>query len=1008
MSEVATLFDLPDATERRSIETELDTTMLVEAAAGTGKTTSLMKRMVALLAAGLCPIDKMAAVTFTRKATAELRARFQVELERQAEQAAGTEKSRLQAALGRIEQCFIGTIHSFCGRLLRERPIEAGVDVAFEELDEDADYRLRRAAWDQYVAELHAGSDPILRQLEDLGLELGDLEEQCVEYADFPDVGEWPAALCRVDAQLAEDARQALREYAAHMSQVAPTLPRHAGNDQLIALFQELPRRLRHTRLGHLRELMPIVDELHSCKVVLKEWPEGKDQGRRERDRLATFVQTFADPLLEQWRCTRYAPVINVFRGAVKVYDRMRAERGALSYQDLLMKAADLLRDQPHIRTYFRGRFTHLLVDEFQDTDPIQAEVMLLLTADDPHLQDWTECRPVAGSLFVVGDPKQSIYRFRRADIVTYNEVRRIIAACGRVVPLTANFRSLAPLIEWINRISGDLFPAANDYCPEDHKMSPARGGSAQGDCAGVWRLDVPHSRKNDALAYEADAIARIIRDALDRGLTVPRTPKQREEGVPDHVVPGDFLVLTWWRPALVDLAEELQAYGIPVDVTGSAAVNEIDDVALLHTALAAVVEADNPVALVGALRSELFGISDTDLYRFAKAGGRFNYYDEERAQGIKGAAPIAEAFARLRECADWLRQMQPVAAVERIAGHLGLYARATSGHGGGGRAGGLCKAIELLRSAYREQWSAAALVEYLWQLLDPAIWPRERHDGVPVRPHDGKAVRVMNLHQAKGLEAPIVFLADGCGSTGRSPDRHIDRRQGAVRGFLQVRKRGDYGSGPVLAHPEDWARHEREEQCFLDAERDRLFYVAATRAGAQLIVSRPAKSCRWAKIADAIADAAALGKLPAVTPRRLKAEALPLDSAEVFESQQRERWERRAEPTYDVKRAKALAVSGGTPGQRAHPGEHGTEWGVVIHVLLEAAMERRDSDLLPLAAAALREQELDPRRAGEAVELVEAVMESALWKRAATAQKRMAEVPIQWLEHPEGDGVET
>ena len=137
--------------------------------------------------------------------------------------------------------------------------------------------------------------------------------------------------------------------------------------------------------------------------------------------------------------------MIRALRPAMEVYDRRRKEAGGLNFQDLLMKAAALLRDKPVIRRYFRGRFTHVLVDEFQDTDPIQAEVMLLLTADNADEQDWRQCRPVPGSLFVVGDPKQSIYRFRRADIVIYTQVKEIILASGGVVvPLTANFRTIS------------------------------------------------------------------------------------------------------------------------------------------------------------------------------------------------------------------------------------------------------------------------------------------------------------------------------------------------------------------------------------------------------------------------------------------------------------------------------------------------------------------------------------------------------------------------------------
>ena len=142
----------PDQAERNLITSELDKTMLVEAAAGTGKTTAMIARMVALLAAGKCRTDTLAAVTFTRKSTAELRARFQIDLEKAAREAKGEARARLDAAVATVERCFIGTIHSFCARLLRERPVEAGVDVGFQELDDLADARLRQQAWEEHIA----------------------------------------------------------------------------------------------------------------------------------------------------------------------------------------------------------------------------------------------------------------------------------------------------------------------------------------------------------------------------------------------------------------------------------------------------------------------------------------------------------------------------------------------------------------------------------------------------------------------------------------------------------------------------------------------------------------------------------------------------------------------------------------------------------------------------------------------------------------------------------------
>ena len=165
----------PDQAERNLVTSELDKTMLVEAAAGTGKTTAMIARMVALLVAGKCRTDTLAAVTFTRKSTAELRARFQIDLEKAARAAKGEARARLDAAVATVERCFIGTIHSFCARLLRERPVEAGVDVGFQELDEVADARLRQQAWEEYIARLLATDDPILAELEELGIEIRGL-----------------------------------------------------------------------------------------------------------------------------------------------------------------------------------------------------------------------------------------------------------------------------------------------------------------------------------------------------------------------------------------------------------------------------------------------------------------------------------------------------------------------------------------------------------------------------------------------------------------------------------------------------------------------------------------------------------------------------------------------------------------------------------------------------------------------------------------------------------------
>ena len=222
-------------------------------------------------------------------------------------------------------------------------------------------------------------------------------------------------------------------------------------------MLREIERAVGLADTTRPAELMPVLEQMAAARisVVQRNWPGGRDQAKAEEERWNSFVATHATPNVLLWRQHRYGKILRLIQPAVAACERLRHAQGRLNYQDLLMKAAALLRDKPNVRTYFRKRFTHLLVDEFQDTDPVQAEVMLLLAADDPQETDWRRCRPTPGSLFVVGDPKQSIYRFRRADIVTYNRVRDLIEANGGlVVNLWANFRSGPSVVDWVKGVA--------------------------------------------------------------------------------------------------------------------------------------------------------------------------------------------------------------------------------------------------------------------------------------------------------------------------------------------------------------------------------------------------------------------------------------------------------------------------------------------------------------------------------------------------------------------------
>jgi ATP-dependent helicase/nuclease subunit A len=994
--------ELPADNEfRQRILRELDTTMLVEAAAGTGKTTSMVGRMVALLREGKCRIDTLAAVTFTRKSAAELRARFQVELERAAHDESGPASQRLSEALQHVERCFIGTIHSFCARLLRERPMEAGVDINFTELEEADDLIQRESACDEYVTRLYAENSPLLAELSDLGLEVGQLKPAFLDFAQYPDVDEWPALA--VELPDLGPLMGRIDEYVQHMETLAPTFPADRGNDKLMNAYERIPRLARQVDRARQADVMSLVAEFRSVGVVQKEWPGGAKQGKAESMRWETFIADNDTVVLQElWLQRRYATVMRILPLAIEVYAQRHQEAGGLNFQDLLMRAAKLLRANPTIRHYFRSRFTHLLVDEFQDTDPIQAEVMLLLTADDAHEPSWRKCRPVPGALFVVGDPKQSIYRFRRADIVTYTKVKEIIdEAGGAVVPLTTNFRTTAELVNWGNQVFDNVFPAvANTWSPAPRPMDVGRLHEGAGELRGLHLLRVPetHTNNDQAVEYESDFIARTIRRALDAGLTVPRTPRELERGASPKVQPGDFLLVMRLKKHLALYARKLGELGIPHQVTGGSALGQVSELALLAKCLTAATEPENPVALVAVLRGELFGASDADLYAFRQAGGRFDFRAElPEGLAAEHAAVLQDAFARLKRYGQWLRRLPPVAAIERIAADLGLPMRAAAAVGGNVRAGSLAKAFEMLRTAQAELNSTADLAQHLQQLLDDNC----EFDGLPAHPHDAPAVRVMNLHQVKGLEAPIVFLCDPTGNSKHDVELHIDRSGDLVKGYLAICGSSSGWSAPTLAKPVDWERLASDESKFQEAEKQRLMYVAATRAGAQMVIVQREKkdgSNPWSFFAEYLTDCPTLAEPgPQVAPVGAKVMVAPQDVTAAVDDIGR-RWDESAKPSYATAAAKALSLAPSKLHFHATTGEHGTEWGTVIHLLLETALARPDVDLHQLARLTLVEEGLDISEAENAVQLVLRVLGSKILRRAKAASRHLVEIPFQKL----------
>ena len=836
-----------DQDARDRIVRDLDTTFLVEAGAGSGKTRSLVDRMVAVIATGRSSMNGLAAVTFTRKAAAELRGRFQLALERSLrpdEKNFGPdEKNRLRAALRDLEQGFIGTIHSFSARIIRERPVECGIDPEFEEMEDLDDALFRETCWHDYLIEAGLKAEDVLRALEDVGLFPADLRDAFETLSLYPEVEPQGG---RPDPPNFAAIRSKLEELLGRGVAAVPAESPEAGRDEL----QNLMRRLsgRRGRLGFtdpilLMESLELLDR--SPDVKKKCWPD-KAAAESVAAALADFREDVVIPALRAWREYRHDKALAFLRPAVKFYESRRREKSRLNFQDQLLLAAGLLRDNPEVREYFKDRYRRILVDEFQDTDPIQAEVLFFLTGTDTHERDWTRLVPDPGRLFLVGDPRQSIYRFRRADIDIYNLVkRRIEAGGGEVLPLTANFRSLRCIADWVNPIFESTFPAGADgYQAGFARLDAVRPGCA-GAAQGVFKISIPKvawNRGEDIAGLDAARIAGFVAWACAGNLKV----EERGTGA-RPARPEDFLILFRYRKAMDIYARALAAAGVPYDISGSAAFSESDEIGQVVRLLLALKSPDNPVASAAALKGVFFGVSDQELLDFSAAGGTFSF-TSEIAPGVGATTKVRRALQTLRDWWTWTKRYAPSNVLEMVLEASGLLNYLVSSGGDGpGQAGNVLKLVEVVRALETEgTTSFAAVADFVAEWIE-----LDTFGEMNLTPGRRDVVRLMNLHKAKGLEAPVVVLANPVGRKRPEPDKHIVRFAGQAsgrrapsagnrpgpRGHFLFSKKLRWARQPI-SEPAGWAETAEEERKYAEAEEHRLMYVAATRAGDMLVVS--------------------------------------------------------------------------------------------------------------------------------------------------------------------------
>lgn len=942
---------MSDVIARGRIAADLDTNLLVEAGAGSGKTTCLVERMVNLIRRG-DPVERIAAVTFTRKAANELRERFQLGLELARRVTTDArDRERLDAALRDLDNSFLGTIHAFCGRLLRERSLEAGLDPTFEEVDQEALALLREDFFARWLERCRLDDDAALAALERLGIEPQELSDAFGKVVDNPDV-EFP--LTEVPRPGHARCRAMLEAKLAEANDLMPATEPEDGWDNLMKLIRRLHYRARVSDWSELPAFCDAIGDITetNCKPTQKRWGDtkaAKEAAKALQQWFLEFIVGEAATLLRQWREHRYPAVMRFLERAAEAFALERRRTGRLGFQDLLMHAAQLLRTNPAARAALGERFGRLLVDEFQDTDPIQAEVCLLLTSDPAQGDDWRTVEPRAGALFVVGDPKQSIYRFRRADLETYSFVRERMGEFGAVLLLTRNFRSTAPIARFVNAYAAGVFEETETR--HQARFAPMETDREVLPGDGVFYYPVAAERKNeDTLASDAERVASWIAARIEAGT-------QRA---------GDFLILAYLKGAIAVYAEALAARNVPVATTGARLPQE-RELTELRLLLSALADPGNPVLVAAVLEGLFCGCSSADLYAARERGIPFSALHPPSGDG-----PVAEGLARLYR---WhlLAAAQPAdLLLERLLDETGLLPYAASQSLGDGRAGTLLRLVETIREAAAT--GASTLADGI-EAIDRAL---AMDASATLRPGRSDAVRVMNLHQAKGLEAPIVILAAPLKLKEHEPLLHVSRSTDGAEGGIAV-----YGTGDqLLAHPPGWDLMQAEETNFLEAEMDRLRYVAATRPRHQLLIGQLVKDgvladeSAWAPFAEVLDSQGspitmialeAAGREPLRRSGEEIAAAIASTEARLREASRAGFRQRAVTSFVKEERAGWAEQAERTEYDLAPPPELlGRSWGTVVHRAIEAMGRGRAGASLRRFVVALLRPEFPEQSASE------------------------------------------
>ena len=973
-----------DREARATVREALDETLFVQAGAGTGKTRALVDRVVALVLNG-SPIEKIVATTFTERAAAELRERIRTGLEQQMSESAD-KRHVIETAIPSLDRAQISTIHSFCQALLHRHAAEAGIDPSFEVEDEVLAERRFHERWRVFLdgegdnSETAHAIDRALalglttRDIETLASELVQRQELVPHVEDdLPDAPEpdWP----NVSA-----IRQELEGLG--LDRADPDDPLRRKGEELLGVVVSLDYETTDREAALAA----------GARTFETRWGVSSAAAWGGAEVKADVIETatsICDRLRETLRLARSAaladlmPIVLRF---VKADAVERGRRGTLTFDDLIVRTRDLLRDDAQVRFSLRDRYDSMLIDEFQDTDPLQVDIALSF-AKDPKTG---KIEP--GRVFVVGDPKQSIYRFRRADMAVYSQARRLFERSNSLFPeLALNRRSRPEVLEWVNAVFEGLIGDGEtpDIQPDYARIDAFRQQELSGPGV-AWfggELDVParQIRETEARAITTQCLA-VLREGWQ---VEERSGELRDARL------SDIAILIPTRGILPALERSLVSGSVPYRVEGGSLVYRTQEVRDLTNSLTAIDDPADEVAVIGCLRSPAFACSDLDLARYRADGGTFDYTSRKVKEH---AGPVAEALLSLAEYHGHRHDGSLASLVERFAADGGLVETGILDAGDRNSYRRVRFLVEQARAFEAAgPTSLRAFVRWLENRSEGAILDNE----AAALDDEEDAVRITTIHGAKGLEFPIVILGGLSWYPRPRPSTYaIDRAKGAVAVSVGATGRMTrFELGPVESLNDQESEHQ-------DAEYARLMYVGATRARDHLLISLFHKkgvrsncgakrliSCGGRDHADelSVQDAGdRFGQQPLA--------ALEVDAPvprEEFENERKLLLGRARRKRFTS--ATAIIKNESTREDETEPwarGRGGTRLGRAVHAAIQSLPWDADDDTIEAFARAAAVAEAVPDREDEVARLVRRALGSAAAERARSG-RALREVPF-------------